>query len=145
MSISRDMAVTWKGEEKQFSPTFRFLRRVDAKLQSDKDRRSNLFTVAKVLNAGGSEILDVPIVMSLFLNEAGFDVTEEECWHVVSTVISGHCTQEQRIDYANFAMTLTQAVLPDMDFGKNPEAPSESAPQDRGKKASQKSTGQVVT
>jgi hypothetical protein len=144
MSVSRDMMISWKGEEKQFSPTFRFLRRVDAKLQNDSDRKSNLFTVAKVLNAGGSEILDVPIVMSLFLAEAGFETTEEECWHVVSTVISGHCTMQQRIDYANFALTLTQAVLPDMDFGKNPEAPSESVPKGRGKAASQKSTGQAA-
>lgn len=142
MTVSRDMSVSWEGEEKQFSPTFRFLRHIDAKLQSDKDRKSNLFTVAKVINAGGSEILDVPIVMAMFLQEAGFDVTEDDCWQVVSAVISGHCTREQRIDYANFALTLTQAVLPDMDFGKNPEAPSESVSKDRGKKASQKSTGQ---
>lgn len=142
--VERDMTITWKGEEKTFSPTFRFLRRVDARLQTDEYRKGNLFTVAKVVNAGGAEIMDVPIVMSMFLKEAGFEASEEECWHVLSTVISGECDEDQRADYANFAMTLTQAVLPQIDFGKNPEAPSESAPKRRGKGASRKSTGQAA-
>lgn len=139
--VSRDLSLTWKGEEKTFSPTFRFLRRVDAKLQGDGDRRSNLFTVAKVINAGGSEIMDVPIVMSMFLAEAGFSASEEECWHVLSAVISGDASPSQMEDYASFGLAVTNAILPQVDFGKNPDAPSAGAPAVKGKRASRKSTG----
>lgn len=142
--MNRDLVLSWKGEERTFSPTFRFLRRVDAKLQSDPDRPGNLFQTALTIHKGGSAIMDVPIAMSLFLKEAGFDVSEEECWHIVSVITSKEATDEQRADYANFGMAITQAILPEMDLGKNPEAPAPEAPESRGEQKSQALTGQAA-
>ena len=141
MSVQRDLTLTWRGQEVLLSPTFRFLRRVDAILQGDADRKSNLFSVALVVNAGGSAILDVPIVMSLFLKEAGVDASEEDCWEVVSAVVSRSATPDQAADYANFAMTLAQSIMPDFDQGKNQNAPAHQKPKSRGKRQSQKLTG----
>lgn len=145
MSVQRDLVLTWQGQDFLLSPTFRFLRRVDAILQGDPDRKSNLFSVALVVNAGGNAILDVPIVMSLFLKEAGAEATEEECWKLVSAVVSRSATPEQAADYANFAITLTQAIMPDIDQGKNPDAPASKKPKSRGSRQSQKSTGMAAT
>jgi hypothetical protein len=144
MSVDRDLVISWKGEERAFTPAFRFLRRVDAKLQSDPDRKGNLFTVALTVINGGSAIMDVPVVMSEFLREAGFSVSEEECWHVLSAITSGHATGQQREDYANFAMILQSALVPDVSFGKNPDAPASEKPKSRGATKSQKSTGQAA-
>ena len=145
MSVQRDLLLTWRGQEFLLSPTFRFLRRVDAILQGDQDRQSNLFSVALVVNAGGSAILDVPIVMSLFLKEAGAEATEEECWELVSAVVGRSATPEQAADYANFSITLTQAIMPDFDQGKNQSAPVSQKPKSRGRPKSQKSTGTAAT
>jgi hypothetical protein len=143
--MHRDLFLTWKGEERSFAPTFRFLRRVDAKLQSDPDRKSNLFSVALVLNQGGEALMDIPIAMSLFLKEVGFSASEEECWFVVSAVNGQSATSEQASDYANFALALTQALIPDIDLGKNQEAPASEKPKSRGKRQStQKLTGQAA-
>lgn len=142
--MHRDLVLTWKGEERTFSPTFRFLRRVDAKLQADPDRKGNLFSTALVVTQGGSQIMDVPIVMSMFLREVGFDVSEEECWHILVVVTAGEADETQRTDYTNFALALAQAILPEDTQGKNRVAPASEKPKSRGKQKSQASTGQAA-
>ena len=145
--MQRDLTLTWKGEEKTFVPTFRFLRKVDAALQSDPDRSGNLFSTALVVNQGGKAIMDVPIVMSMFLAEAGFEgVSEDDCWRVVTAITtkSGEATALQ--DYSAFALALTNAIIPDLDLGKNPDAPASPKSGSRGKsKPRRQSTGQAAT
>lgn len=106
------------------TPSFRFLRRVDGILQRDPDRAGNLFSVGLVVTQGGAALMDVPIVMAEFLKEAGFQVTEEECWAVVGAVSSGTATEQQRADYTAFALALTEALVPEVGQGKNAEAPA---------------------
>lgn len=145
--MQRDLTLTWKGEAKTLVPTFRFLRKVDASLQADPDRSGNLFSTALVVNQGGKAIMDVPIVMAMFLNEAGFEgVTEEDCWRVVTAITTNSGDAVAVQDYRSFALALTNAIIPDLDLGKNPDAPASKKTGSRGKsKPRRRSTGRAAT
>ena len=123
----RDVIVRWQGQEATLVPSFRFLRRLDARLRTDPDRKSSMPQCAQTLLLGGDALMDIPIVFSAFLAEAGITASEEDCWALVSTISSGGGDEEQRLTYSALAAAVIESVIPGVDLGKNPEALPETA------------------
>jgi hypothetical protein len=130
----RDYTITWQGESYTFSPAFRFLRSLDAKLQSDRERPTNLVQVAFTMHSGGRAMMDIPVVWAACLNSAGVDATEDDCWAAVSAVASEGATQVQKDDYQSFYLALAGAIAPSVDLGKPPARQEEKAPSRKRKK-----------
>lgn len=127
--LFRDQTITWRGEGKSFSPAIRFLRNLDAQLQSQPNRPTNLPQVALTINNGGADYLDIPLVWAAFLDRAGFKgVTEDDCWCVLSAITAGEGSEMDKADYASFATALFHSLYPHVDLGK-PDAPQEPAEQ----------------
>jgi len=132
--VHRDSRITWQGEEHSFSPSFRFLRSMDARLQGDPERPTNLFQIACTVRNGGKEIMDIPLVWAAFLKEAGIEATEDDCWVVVSSVASGYSTDSQRADYHSFADAIAVALVPGIEMGKPPALQARKVPAPKRKK-----------
>jgi len=132
--VHRDSHITWQGEDHSFSPSFRFLRSMDAKLQGDPERPTNLIQIAYTIRNGGKEIMDIPVVWAAFLKEAGIEATEDDCWVVVSSVVSGYSTESQKADYHSFANALAGAVAPGVEMGKPPAHQARKVPDPKRKK-----------
>lgn len=126
--VSRDLTLSWGGVEREFCPDFRYLRRLDAKLRADPDRKSDLLRTALTVLAGGEEWWSLPIVWADMLAAAGFDgVGEDDCYRCIVANVMHEADAHQKAAYLAFAAAITAAVLPDVDLEKKADALPEPA------------------
>lgn len=112
MSVFREMTFKYGGEEIEIVPSLSLLRKIKSK------GINNVMTANKCIK-GGVDLEDLALILHEFLKAGGKSVPEDECY---SFLTSGDYDE-----IYSFQTAYIQAVLPAVDFGKKPEAPSEKA------------------
>jgi hypothetical protein len=107
--VFREITVKWDGEEYTIVPSMALLKRVKA-------LGINNLTLAKDCLHGGADPIDMAMVHRIFMKEAGVTVSEEQSY---GFIMGG--TPE----VVEFQVAYVSAVLPAVDLGKKPAAPSE--------------------
>ena len=109
MSIFREVTVKWNGEDHVFTPSLKFLRRLESMRPSGQ--RLNILEVAGQLQGGGAHPTDVTAVLHAMLGEAmGSSAPSED--EVYGHIMNGSP------EYIHNAMAFTACVLPDVQWGK---------------------------
>lgn len=119
--VFREVELTWDGDVYTIVPSMALLKRVKA-------QGINNLLLANSCIQGGADPVDVAMAHRIFMKEAGVTLTEDESYLFV---ISGGP------EMIGFQMAYVSAVLPQIDLGKKPDAPSTKT---RAKKATQKRT-----
>lgn len=97
MTVFREMVVEWGGENYTFTPSNKFLRRVD--------REVSLASLADRAERGDAPIFDMAFVVAEIMREAGVDTDEDE---VISQI-----TDESETDRAEYLIGLINKIMPD--------------------------------
>lgn len=109
MTVFREVGVKWDGKDHTFTPSLKFLRRLEAMRPSGQ--RLNILEVAGLLQGGGAHPTDVTAVLhQMFIEAMGDGAPSED--EVYGHVMSGS------VEYIHNAMAFTACVLPDIKWGK---------------------------
>lgn len=113
----RELSLNYKGVELQFSPNVKFLAQVAQALAQVSGGTVNTLTLAQQFNIGGAEPVYAATVMALFLKACGIkDADADRCY--VDHVMKGD------ENFYSFRLAYIAAIVPDVDFGKKPDAPA---------------------
>lgn len=97
MSVFREMIVEWQGEKYSFTPSNKFLRRVD--------REVSLASLSLRAEKGDIPLFDMAFVVSEIMREAGIDVDEDE--------VLAEITAEGNDKAAQYLIGLINDIMPD--------------------------------
>lgn len=112
--VFREMMVEWEGERRPFTPSNKFLRRID--------REVSLAALATRADRGEAPIFDMAFVISEIMADAGFDVSEDD---VLAAI-----TDENEGDRAQYLVGLINDLMPDRSGDEKP-APKKAKPKAR--------------
>jgi hypothetical protein len=96
MSVFREMSVEWEGERYTFSPSNKFLRRID--------REVSLAGLAARADRGEAPIFDMAFVIAEILAEAGVETDEDQVIAII--------TDEDEGDRAKYLVGLINDLMP---------------------------------
>lgn len=96
MSAFREMLVEWEGERYTFSPSNKFLRRID--------REVSLASLATRAEKGEAPIFDMAFVIAEILSEAGVETNEDQ--------VIGIITDEDEGARAQYLVGLINDLMP---------------------------------
>lgn len=112
--VFREVSFTYKGEDVTIVPSIALLR-------SLKAAGINNMALARDCVQGGADPLDLVTVHMAMMKKAGMAVTEDESY--------GWITGDNTVELLSFQTAYVQSVLPGIDLGKKPAAPSSKAKQ----------------
>lgn len=112
MSAFREMIIEWDGEKYDFTPSNKFLRKVD--------REVSLAQLSSRAAKGDAPIFDMAYVISEVLREAGVEITEDD---VITEI-----TQEGNQERAQYLVSLIDNLMPQPEAkgGKGAEGKSKA-------------------
>jgi hypothetical protein len=116
--VFRSLELQWQGKSYTLSPSLDLLRRVDGELKR-YDRQNGATQLALALLRGGVEPADCAVAWSMFARQAGINITPDDCYRAIIASSNDPAIAE---DAASFQIAFVQAVLPDVDLGKKPDA-----------------------
>lgn len=96
MSVFREMIVEWEGENHTFTPSNKFLRRID--------REVGLTGMAERAERGEVPIFDMAFVVAEIMREAGVDTDEDE--------VIAQITDESNAARAEYLIGLINSIMP---------------------------------
>ena len=102
--VFREMLVEWNGEKHTFTPSNKFLRRVD--------REVSLSSLASRAERGDVPIFDMAFVVSEILREAGIDTDEDE--------VLAQVTDAEDAERAEYLLGLINEIMPSRESGEKP-------------------------
>lgn len=106
--VFREVTFPWGGEDYTITPSLALLKRIKA-------QGINNLQLARACLHGGADPIDLAVVHRLFMAESGVKLTEDESYGF----IVGGSDEVQAFQIAYIA-----SVLPSIDLGKKPAAPS---------------------
>lgn len=118
MAVFRELTLKWGGREYTMTPSAAVLRRVKAR------GINNLRLAYECLN-GGVDPAELCVAHSIFLREAGAEVSEDESYDFLMS--------ENTDSVLDFTQAYVEAVMPSVDLGKKQEAQPASPAKARAK------------
>jgi len=112
MSVFREVSFQWRGETLSVVPDIALLRRI-------KGRGVNNLRLAHECMTVGPDPSELAVALSAFLHAAGKRVSEDDAY--ADLVGDDHAA------VLSFQEAYVQAVVPNIDLGKKPEAPAQEA------------------
>lgn len=106
MSVFRELIIDWDGKKYDFTPSNKFLRRVD--------REVSLASLSVRAERGDAPIFDMAFVVSEILREAGADVSEDQ--------VLAEITAADNEDRAQYLISLINSIMPSNDAVQGGEA-----------------------
>lgn len=102
MTVFRELVIDWDGKKYDFTPSNRFLRRVD--------REVSLASLSVRAERGDAPIFDMAFVVSEILREAGADVSEDD--------VIAEITTAGNDERAQYLVGLINNIMPSADPSK---------------------------
>lgn len=94
--VFREMTIEWEGKKYDFTPSNKFLRRIDREVSINK--------IAERAAQGDAPIFDIAFVVAEILREAGADTSEDEVLAIVTDASEG--------DRAEYLVSLIGDLMP---------------------------------
>lgn len=115
--VFREVAFTFNGREVRLVPSVKMLRAI-------KTDGINVLALAQQCMTGGADALDLAIVLRHMLRHADRDLPEEERRKLTDDESYLWFASGKVAEVVSFQKAYIQAVMPGIDLGKKPAAPS---------------------